>query len=48
MKTFLKLGVILALALTGMVALGNSPAFAHEERDVGRFHLAVGFGEEPA
>jgi hypothetical protein len=48
MKTVLKPGVILAFALMGMVTLGTSPALAHEERDVGPFHLAVGFGEEPA
>jgi hypothetical protein len=48
MKTVLKLGGLLAFAMMGMVALGTSPALAHEERDVGPFHLAVGFGEEPA
>jgi hypothetical protein len=48
MKRVLKLGVLLAFALTGMVVLGTSPALAHEEREVGSFHLAVGFGQEPA
>ena len=31
-----------------MLILLAGPAAAHEERDVGGFHLAVGFGEEPA
>ena len=48
MKTALKLGVLLAFALMGVIAVTTSPALAHEERDVGPFHLAVGFGDEPA
>jgi len=31
-----------------MLILLAGPAAAHEERDVGGFHLAVGFGQEPA
>jgi hypothetical protein len=48
MKTALKPGVMLVFALMAVVVLGTAPALAHEERDVGPFHLAVGFGEEPA
>jgi hypothetical protein len=48
MKAVVRLGLILVVAATGMVALGASPALAHEEREVGSFHLAVGFGDEPA
>jgi hypothetical protein len=48
MKAVLKLGVVVAFALMGVLALGTSPALAHEEREVGPFHLAVGFGQEPA
>jgi hypothetical protein len=39
--------VSLALAI-GMVALACGPALAHQERKVGRYHFAVGFGDEPA
>jgi hypothetical protein len=40
----------LIVVATAMVipALTATPALAHEERDVGKFHLAVGFGDEPA
>ncbi len=31
-----------------LVALGAAPAAAHEERKVGRYAVAVGFGDEPA
>jgi hypothetical protein len=38
-----------ALMLAGLlVGLLASPAAAHEERTVGKYHFAVGFGEEPA
>jgi hypothetical protein len=41
--------IVFAIALPALyVALSAAPAFAHEERDVGKYHLAVGFGEEPA
>ncbi|MGZ4137924.1 MAG: hypothetical protein ACXVPX_10185 [Actinomycetota bacterium] len=36
------------LASVSIVVLGASPAFAHEEREVGKYHFAVGFGSEPA
>jgi hypothetical protein len=35
----------LAVLLVGFVA---SPASAHEERTVGKYHFVVGFGDEPA
>lgn len=39
----------LSIGLVGGVILGLcGPAFAHEERKVGRYHFAVGFGDEPA
>jgi hypothetical protein len=36
------------LASAYLIALQASPALAHEEREVGRYHFAVGFGSEPA
>jgi hypothetical protein len=48
MRAVLKLCVVLSFALMGLVAVGAGPALAHEERDVGPYHLAVGFGQEPA
>jgi hypothetical protein len=48
MKAVGRLGVVLCFAFAGLVALGAAPALAHEEREVGSFHLAVGFGQEPA
>jgi hypothetical protein len=39
--------VVLGLVAT-MVISGASPALAHEEREVGKYHFAVGFGDEPA
>jgi hypothetical protein len=43
----LRLAVTGALMIT-MLALFAGPAAAHEEREVGGFTLAVGFGQEPA
>jgi hypothetical protein len=41
--------VAAATALAGLlVPLLALPAAAHEEREVGRYHFAVGFGDEPA
>ncbi len=48
MKTALRLGLVASVAATVMAFAGPTPALAHEEREVGQFHLAVGFGEEPA
>jgi hypothetical protein len=48
MKAIARLGVVLSFAMIGLVALGTAPALAHEEREVGAYHLAVGFGNEPA
>ena len=41
------LTVTLGLAVL-LVPLVASPASAHEERTVGKYHFAVGFGDEPA
>ena len=39
----------LAIGLAGLLlTVGAGPAAAHEERDVGKYVLAVGFGDEPA
>jgi hypothetical protein len=41
--------VVVALGLSGAFELvGPGVAFAHEERTVGAYHFAVGFGSEPA
>jgi hypothetical protein len=38
-----------AVAVAGLLlALGAAPASAHEERKVGKYTVAVGFGDEPA
>jgi hypothetical protein len=43
------LGLAGALGLAVLlVPLAAGPALAHEERTVGRYHFAVGFGDEPA
>jgi hypothetical protein len=43
------LAAMAAVMLAGLlVALVASPAAAHEEREVGRYHFVVGFGDEPA
>jgi hypothetical protein len=39
--------IALAALASALVAVQASPAFAHEERDVGRNTFAVGFGSEP-
>ena len=46
-RTALWAAALMGLA-AGLVALVATAALAHEERTVGPFHLAVGFGEEPA
>jgi hypothetical protein len=48
MKTALRLGLVACITVAVMAFAGATPALAHEEREVGQFHLAVGFGEEPA
>ena len=41
--------IVVALAIAiGLIVLQAGTASAHEERVVGRYHLAVGFGDEPA
>jgi hypothetical protein len=38
-----------AVAVAGLLlALGAAPASAHEERKIGKYTVAVGFGDEPA
>ncbi|HEX8862939.1 MAG TPA: hypothetical protein VGC06_28370 [Actinomycetes bacterium] len=39
-----------AAGLAGMLAVltGAGPASAHEERTIGKYHVEVGFGDEPA
>jgi hypothetical protein len=42
-------GLAATLGLAALlVPLAAGPALAHEERTVGRYHFAVGFGDEPA
>jgi hypothetical protein len=38
----------LLIAVLAVLILSATPALAHEERDVGRYSFAVGFGQEPA
>ena len=38
---------VLAAAMMVILILPTAPAFAHQERDVGKFHVEVGFGTEP-
>lgn len=41
--------VLFVLSAAAVIpALLATPALAHEERTVGKYHLAVGFGDEPA
>jgi hypothetical protein len=41
--------IMVVVGVAGLlVALGAAPAAAHEERKVGRYAVAVGFGDEPA
>jgi hypothetical protein len=37
-----------ALIAAGVIVILSGTAAAHEERNVGRYHFAVGFGDEPA
>lgn len=41
-------GLAALVAVACVMVLGATPALAHEERTVGRYRFAVGFGEEPA
>jgi hypothetical protein len=47
MRIHAKLLLAFALATPLWLLLGATPASAHEERDVGPIHMAVGFGTEP-
>jgi hypothetical protein len=41
--------IVVVAGVAGLLlALGAAPASAHEERKVGKYTLAVGFGDEPA
>jgi hypothetical protein len=40
--------ITLAVLASGFTVMQAAPALAHEERDVGRYTFAVGFGSEPA
>jgi len=40
--------VALSASVVAMLAFAAGPASAHEERDVGKYTFAVGFGQEPA
>lgn len=40
--------VAVSAVVVAMLAFGAVPASAHEERDVGSYSFAVGFGQEPA
>src|SRR5439155_15507172 len=46
-RTSAWVAVIVGLAAFMVVGL-SGPASAHEEREVARYHFAVGFGDEPA
>jgi hypothetical protein len=46
-RTIMRVAVVSAL-VTAILAFVGSPASAHEERDVGTYTFAVGFGQEPA
>jgi hypothetical protein len=37
-----------AMLVAALVLLASAPALAHEEREVGKLTMAVGFGQEPA
>jgi hypothetical protein len=38
----------MAAVITTLIVGSAGPALAHEERTVGKYHFAVGFGDEPA
>jgi hypothetical protein len=49
MKKRTAAGAVAVAAITGaLLFVWAGPASAHEERTLGRWHVAVGFGEEPA
>jgi hypothetical protein len=48
MRIHARLLLVFAFAVPLLLFLGTSPASAHEEREVGPIHMAVGFGIEPA
>ena len=46
-RTIVGAALVLGLVAT-MIVSGAGTALAHEERAVGKYHFAVGFGDEPA
>jgi hypothetical protein len=46
-RTIVGAALVLGLVAT-MIVSGDGAALAHEERAVGEYHFAVGFGDEPA
>jgi hypothetical protein len=46
-RNSVRAGLVLAVAAVSFALFPISPAWAHEDRVVGKYHLAVGFGEEP-
>jgi hypothetical protein len=48
MRTTTKSIMVVAGVAGLLLTLGAAPASAHEERKVGKYTLAVGFGDEPA
>jgi hypothetical protein len=46
-RTIVGAALVLGLVAT-MIVSGAGAALAHEERAVGKYHFAVGFGDEPA
>jgi hypothetical protein len=48
MEKVIKRLIAVSAVVVAMLAFAASPASAHEERDVGNYTFAVGFGQEPA
>jgi hypothetical protein len=46
-RTHARIASVAGIALV-LTAIGTPAALAHEERTVGKYHFAVGFGSEPA
>jgi hypothetical protein len=47
MKTLMRLGCAALLTLPGLIALGATPAFAHQEVTLGEVDFEIGFQSEP-
>jgi hypothetical protein len=48
MRTRLLAAMVAATLAALLIPLLAGPAAAHQEKTVGKYHLAVGFGDEPA